>query len=166
MSSENSGLKVFCLITSKQGYLGADLLKKRLEEFGSVEEVAAHYICRDAATLLRQGKSQEEVRQELGYTDAFVPVSEEIIEAALGERRKNSSANAPDANGKYWWQSDDFKVKPGWNQQPFDVEGSTSDTCLRPDLYLDGRCEPCPYFARCKFDRRMINGKIPKGEKI
>lgn len=164
MSNENSGLKVHCIVTGKQGYLGADFLKKKIDTFGSPEEVAKHYICRQAATLLRDGKSQEDIRTELGISnEGFVPVSEEIIETALGERRKkNNDINAPDANGEYWWQKGDFKVSRGWDQKPIDVELTTKDACLRPDIYLDERCEPCPYFSRCKLPTRLINGKVPK----
>lgn len=167
-----AGLKVKCLITGKPGYLGSLILPERIKEYGTLSEVAKYYICRGAGKLLRQGLTQLETRTSLGLTnEGYVPVDDFTIEKALGMVRKKkamgeANPNTPDANGVYWWQRDDFKVKTDWARQPINVEETTKDTCLRPDIYLCDKCEPCPYFLRCVLPIKRINGKIPKSEKI
>jgi hypothetical protein len=167
-----SGLKVKCIITGKPGYLSSAILQEKLKEFGSPEEVAKHYICRGAGKYLRQGLSQQETRVELGLSiDGFIPVDDLVIERALGEtkrRRKSGEVNPndPDANGVYWWQKEDFKVRSDWNRTPINVAESTRDACLRPDIYLDDVCENCPYFSECTLKTKKIKGKVPKIEKI
>lgn len=49
---------------------------------------------------------------------------------------------------------------------PINVEQTTKDTCLRPDIILYGPCEPCNYFERCQLPGKKINGKAPKIEKV
>jgi hypothetical protein len=166
-----SGLKVKCIITGKSGYLSSAILQEKLKEFGSPDEIAKHYICRGAGKYLRQGLTQEETRAELGLPiDGFKPVDDAIIEKALGgTKRKRKSGevnpNDPDANGIYWWQKEDFKVRSDWNRTPINVAESTRDACLRPDIYLDDVCESCPYFAECTLKTKKIKGKVPKIEK-
>lgn len=169
-----SGLRVKCLITGKMGYLGAALLKDKVEEFGSLEEVGKHYICRAAGKFLRQGLSQEDTRINLGLSnDGYVPVSEILIENSLGTTRKKkrngtseTNPNEPDKDGVYWWQRSDFAIKADWNRTPMNIEEATKDACLRPDIYLDDLCESCSYFPRCTLPIKKIKGKIPKIEKV
>lgn len=170
-SNSTSGLKVKCIITGKAGYLGSALLVDKVDEFGSLDEVAKHYICRAAGKLLRQGMSQEETRKNLGLDNTgFIPIDEAIIEKVLDTKRKKGGSpdiNQMDSNGQYWWQKEEFKVKPGWNTKGgFNVEEATKDSCLRPDIYLDAMCEDCNYFTRCQLPIRRINGKVPKIEKV
>jgi len=72
-----------CIVTGKSRPTNSEYLEGKVAAAGTKERFIEHYICRDALTLLKKGKTIEEVRQELSV-DANVSVpSKAMLETAL-----------------------------------------------------------------------------------
>jgi len=66
--------KLKCLVTGKTRNSNIKYLDAKAVRLGvTVDELIKSYVSRDALKLLRQGKSFEQVRQELGTEEGFVP---------------------------------------------------------------------------------------------
>ena len=72
-----------CIITGKTRPTSSQYLEEKAKVAGSKEEFLKHYICRDALTLLKQGKTVSEVRQELNVTDIHIMVGDAFLQRAL-----------------------------------------------------------------------------------
>jgi hypothetical protein len=72
-----------CIVTGKSRPTNSEYLEGKIGTAGTKERFVEHYICRDALTLLRKGKTIEEVRQELSV-DVKVPIpTNAMLETAL-----------------------------------------------------------------------------------
>lgn len=66
--------KLTCLVTGKTRNSNIKYLDAKAVRLGvDVDTIIKSYVSRDALKLLRQGKSVEQVRQELGTAEGFVP---------------------------------------------------------------------------------------------
>jgi hypothetical protein len=72
-----------CIITGRERPTNNEYLEEKAKKIGSKEEFIKHYICRDALTLLKQGKSVNDVRRELGVTDISIAIGSEFLKRAL-----------------------------------------------------------------------------------
>jgi hypothetical protein len=72
-----------CIITGRSRPTNSSYLEERAKTAGSKEEFLKHYICRDALTLLKQGKTVAEVRQELGVEGVTINLGDSFIKRAL-----------------------------------------------------------------------------------
>ena len=54
--------RIKCRITGKWCFISDERIRVSLERFGSWNTLCANYISREAARLLREGKSEEEIR--------------------------------------------------------------------------------------------------------
>lgn len=72
-----------CIITGRTRLTNGAYLDERAKTAGSKEEFLKHYICRDALTLLKQGKSVAEIRQELGVEGVTIMVGENFLKRAI-----------------------------------------------------------------------------------
>lgn len=72
-----------CIITGKARPTNSQYLEEKAKVAGSKEEFLKHYICRDALTLLKAGKTPSEVREELGVEGVTIAVSDSFIQRAL-----------------------------------------------------------------------------------
>lgn len=72
-----------CIITGKERPTNSEYLEERAKKAGSKEEFLKHYICRDALTLLKKGKTVTEVREELGVHGVTIAVGDAFLKRAL-----------------------------------------------------------------------------------
>lgn len=72
-----------CIITGKERPTNSEYLEERAKKAGSKEEFLKHYICRDALTLLKKGRTVAEVREELGVHGVTINVGDAFLKRAL-----------------------------------------------------------------------------------
>jgi hypothetical protein len=145
---------IHCSITGERLAVRRDVLLQRIKAAGSLERLQKTYVSRDARRLLKQGKTIDQIRAELGY------VKEHANNNLIYHEARTSSSMAHvkirDTSEVYaFWRSAEWA--PG-KPVPFtnaDIIKATKDTCLRPNLKLDGRCMDCPYFQLCSLEKRI-----------
>lgn len=72
-----------CIVTGRTRPTNSAYLEEKAKVAGSKEEFIKHYICRDALTLLKQGKTVYEVREDLGVSANVPPPEQALIDRAL-----------------------------------------------------------------------------------
>ena len=72
-----------CIITGKERPTSSEYLEEKAKKTGSKEEFMKHYICRDALTLLKQGKTVLEVRELLCASGITIMISDTFLKRAL-----------------------------------------------------------------------------------
>ena len=72
-----------CIVTGRERPTNNEYLEERAKKAGSKEEFLKHYICRDALTLLKKGKSVAEVREELGASNVTIELGDAFLKRAL-----------------------------------------------------------------------------------
>jgi len=72
-----------CIVTGKERPTNSEYLEEKAKRAGSKEEFLKHYICRDALTLLKQGKSLADVRKELGVIGVTIALGSDFLKRAL-----------------------------------------------------------------------------------
>lgn len=71
-----------CIVTGRSRPTNSQYLEEKAKKAGSKERFIQYYMCREALTLLKAGKSVEEVRQELHVSDSVpLPDTEAIVES-------------------------------------------------------------------------------------
>ena len=152
-----------CFVTGKRVYINEDQLRKKIEKFGSIDNVRKYHACREALNLLIEGLTVSEVRERLEITEQLPDVSDEVVKTAVFKKTgKKFVIRQQTDDGQKWWQHPDFRISKQIMLTPLDVESATKDTCLTPNAYLDDDCERCIYFNRCSLPIRKIRGKIQK----
>ena len=73
-------LKLKCVVTSKESLFSGDYLKKKIEEYGSIETLEKLYVSRDVKTLLRRGYGINEIRNILNVSEDVNLPEKEIID--------------------------------------------------------------------------------------
>lgn len=122
LNGSMGGQRVKCIITGRVTLLNTNILKKKLEEYGTVESVQEHYICREAAKYLRRGIGPVEIRKLLGinvkgwkeydqsFLDTIISKGGKIKKNSNGETISTTIENKPvnrkDSGGRFL-----FKVK-------------------------------------------------------
>jgi len=72
-----------CIVTGKERPTNSEYLEVKAKKAGSKEEFLKHYICRDALTLLKKGKTVAEVRKELGIHGITIELGFDFLKRAL-----------------------------------------------------------------------------------
>jgi len=72
-----------CIVTGKSRPTNSQYLEEKAKKAGSKEEFLAHYICRDALTLLKAGKTIDEVRAELNVNPLWDKPTPQRLEKAM-----------------------------------------------------------------------------------
>lgn len=80
---EKQNLQLTCIITGKTRSTNTAYLEKKANAAGSAELFTGNYVTRDAAKLLRQGLTVQQVRETLGVDSTVPEVSEERAQLAL-----------------------------------------------------------------------------------
>jgi hypothetical protein len=71
-----------CIVTGRSRPTNSQYLEEKAIKAGSKERFIKYYICREALTLLKCGKTLEEIRNELSVDgDVSMPNQEDIVEA-------------------------------------------------------------------------------------
>ena len=80
---EKQNLQLTCIITGKTRSTNTAYLEKKANAAGSADLFTGNYVTRDAAKLLRQGLTVQQVRDTLGVDSDVPEVSEERAKLAL-----------------------------------------------------------------------------------
>ena len=72
-----------CIVTGRSRPTNSQYLEERAKKAGSKERFIQYYICREALTLLKAGKTVEDVRKELRVPDNIPVPSQETIHESL-----------------------------------------------------------------------------------
>lgn len=73
-----------CIITGQSRPSNAEYLEKKASIAGSKENFIKHYICREALTLLKSGKTVDEIRQTFNVQAEYpVPDTQKIKNALI-----------------------------------------------------------------------------------
>tara|TARA_R110000744_G_scaffold10369_4_gene32284 strand:- start:741 stop:1112 length:372 start_codon:yes stop_codon:yes gene_type:complete len=103
-------LKVKCLLSGVESVMSGDRLTKKIEEFGSVEEVETTYVHRRAIRLLKKGYSVENIRKLLKVDDQALPIIDEDkydrIYNLYCKRTMLNHTNIPDLSTLIYEKSD------------------------------------------------------------
>jgi len=78
-----SKTSIKCVVTGKTKAVRPDVYEQRVKKYGSEDDMLQNYISRDAKRLLRDGKSVDDIRKELGVdaTAAGLPDATSIADA-------------------------------------------------------------------------------------
>lgn len=90
-------LKLKCNITGKSSLFSGDYLKKKINEFGDLDNLQKLYISRDVKTLFKRGYGVDEIKNILNLSNDIPTPSEEIIKL-LEEKFKSNSLKMPTFN--------------------------------------------------------------------
>ena len=78
-TNTNTLPKLTCLVTGRSRNSNIKYLDAKAVRLGmDVDTIIKSYVSRDALKLLRKGKTFEQVRQELGTVEGFVPSNSSI----------------------------------------------------------------------------------------
>ena len=168
-------IEAICLLTGIKKrfvYKKAQLLAAKYN-FTTVEIFKENFLSREACTLLKQGFSEDEIKQKFNFVNEK-SLSFDIIkryvksfnyrEKMLRKRKRKIVNDIIDI------QNSNNKIVAEYNPVVLDLKNPehvaylTKDVCLRPDIHLDGdySCNFCPHFELCACTRKHWNKKISK----
>ena len=90
-------LKLKCIVSGKESLFSGDYLKKKINEFGDLDNLQKLYISRDVKTLFKRGYGVDEIKNILNLSNDIPTPSEEIIKL-LEEKFKSNSLKMPTVN--------------------------------------------------------------------
>lgn len=90
-------LKLKCIVSGKESLFSGDYLKKKINEFGDLDNLQKLYISRDVKTLFKRGYGVDEIKNILNLSNDIPTPSEEIIKL-LEEMFKSNSLKMPTFN--------------------------------------------------------------------
>ena len=91
------GLTLNCIVTNRGKYVGGSVLQNKINKFGSEDNIRKFYVSREAAQLLKQGYTVEQVRSELNVTDFNKTVDFEVLyKLKLLKKRKRKPGQTPE----------------------------------------------------------------------
>lgn len=172
-----------CIVTGEEKYIPPSLLKNSLKKFGSYSEVRKHYVCPKAGKMLRQGKTVDEIRDELKCGDKLPKVDPHVL-ARLNLLRKKKGmrarADQEKVNRQQYLNSAEFRNKKrliaeqrekmtfrewveentgGPNRAWLNI-GRCTGTCIRPDIFLSHNnraCDGCPCYEFCLCRNKRLS---------
>jgi len=72
-----------CIVTGKSRPTNAAYLEEKAKAVGSKDRFIDNYICREALTLLKKGKTLSEVRAELDAPSSLPIIAQSVLEEAM-----------------------------------------------------------------------------------
>lgn len=170
-----TAVNINCIVTGKKQYVFGVTLKKRIQHFGSLDELTKHFICRKAKKLLKEGLTVDEVRAKLKVKKELSTVSQESLNLNKIKAKKIKPAEVVKQNVDYI-NSNDFKKKKirenntlnTWGSFKLFVEEMTGGpngcqiskggTCQNPHIWFDNEefCDGCTWFQFCLVSRKRL----------
>jgi polyhydroxyalkanoate synthesis regulator protein len=86
----SSTKKIKCIVTGKQTIYSGDFLQKKIDEYGSVDELSNTYICKEVKSFLKKGYKISDIKDLLNVDDDVPQLSDDAIKAIEENFRKNS----------------------------------------------------------------------------
>lgn len=71
--------KINCVITGKPTVYSGDFLQKKIDEYGSEDNLIKYYICREVKAFLKKGYRCEDIRKVLNVGEDIPHPTEDII---------------------------------------------------------------------------------------
>jgi hypothetical protein len=170
-----------CVVTGKPTFFKPDYFKLVLDrDFGGDEvKMAKGYVCKDVKKLRKAGKTDEQIVAILGKFDPKAPKAKKHpvqVKADTVIKPKKVKANKvattpvaeavtptsgpikPAVRPVYPWSDNPtYFCTVGAARGVVDFAEATKDTCHRPDLYLNARCEGCPLYDCCALDSKWTD---------
>lgn len=177
-----NGKKIKCIVTGRETYFSATLLKGKIKKFGSLEEFEKHYVCRDARKELKAGKNVEQARESLNQ-GKNLPKPQVHALARMKYLRKPSKRKINQEkreriqsyiNSEEYKRFKDRERQEKLNRKitlrefvrefsggPNQCQVPYGGTCLRPDIRVNGGgfCDGCDYYDHCLVARKKLYGK-------
>ncbi len=72
--------KIICNITGKETVYSGDFLQKKIDEYGSEEDLLRLYICREVKSFLKKGYKIEDIRSIMNIDETVTLPDEETLE--------------------------------------------------------------------------------------
>lgn len=162
--------KLNCIVTGIEKCVSPSSLNNKINKFGSIEMVHKFFVCKEAAKLLKQGKSIDQVRTILNSNISKSVDLEVLFKLKLLKKGKKKVFSEDEIKArneqselnekKYYELTQKIqscsKSYIEWaTGGPGGCQLSNGGTCIRPDIYYDnefnkqGRCRPCPYNEHC-----------------
>lgn len=155
-----------CIITGKECFVRPDVLQKRIEKYGSEERLNQLYICREAASLLKEGRAVQEVRKLLG-SDLTAEVPQEALDMIKEAAGKKTALGRVAQVAKAMGNTDEinsngepvmiFKVNRGSLggyrasdiTDPESIRTLTNSACAFPNMRVEKKCKACKFTEHC-----------------
>lgn len=157
-------LKAKCILTGFEKAVRQEVLDKRYEKYGSKERCEKIYICQEASTLLKAGKTVAQVREEL-KSSCTNEVPQEAIDFVFEKAGKKTFAGTQQAykeicvtTSEGTTEQPKFRVNRSAIRpfcaakitDPEDIMKLTENTCWHQQYRRDGKCQKeCPFFEHC-----------------
>jgi hypothetical protein len=170
-----------CLVTGVEKKYSMAQLKRRINKFGSVEELKKHWISREAAAYLRKGYTVDEVRETLKVSKSYKrKVSIKVLKRLKLYRRnlikRRSRDKQKKSAGKVLVMQRSpminiLEYKDGKFTYPERIKDLTGNgVCIRPDLWNAEpakSCDNCHYAQEkygnlCRCPTKLVTGKDSK----
>ena len=82
--------KIICVVTGKPTVYCGDFLQKKINEYGSEEELLKYYICREVKSFLKKGYGIDDIRKVMNVDDDIPFPEQDIINKIEEMYRKQS----------------------------------------------------------------------------
>ena len=147
---------IYCSVTGIRFSVRREILLQRIKLAGSLERLQKTYISRDARRLLKEGKTIEQIREELGYHPETANQHMVLTVARSSSSMARVRTQEGDVVDTFWRQAG-WQVADDWNRRLMsvpEIEATTKDTCMYPPHWLEKDCHNCPVYAHCKLITR------------
>ena len=167
-----------CLITGKKHYVYGPSLAKKIAKFGSLEEFQNHFISSKAKKLLKQGLSQQEVRDKLKVKISLPEVDDKILLRnkikKINKREKKTNANYLNSEEYLQRKREEQSSINKYSSFKSYVELFTGGpngcqvphggTCQFPNIwYSNGEhCDGCKWYEYCLVGKKRLSKNYSK----
>lgn len=165
-----------CLITGKKHYIYGPTLTKKIAKFGSLEEFQKHFISGKAKKLLKEGLTQQQVREKL-KVKGNIPDVEDIVlirnKIKKINKREKKEDNSEYLNSERYLTSkrqemmnmnrySSFKAYVElFTGGPNGCQIQSGGTCQYPNIWFDNdeHCDGCSWYEHCLVKRKRLMKK-------
>lgn len=102
--------KVSCAITGQELILGKSYFEKKVQEYGSAENLKSFYISKKAKQLLMRGYSVAEIRKILEISDSSLPAEDSTEVSGVLNFHKAPDTRRLESNLNFSMQNSDPEV--------------------------------------------------------
>lgn len=144
---------IHCSITGIRYAVRKDVLLQRMKAAGGLERLQKSYISRDCRRLLKEGKTIEQIREELGYHPETANQHIVLTVARTSSSMARVRTQEGDTVDTFWRQAG-WQVPDDWNRRAMsvpEIEETTKTTCMFPPHWLEKQCHLCPVYTHCKL---------------
>ncbi len=146
---------IHCSITGIRFAVRPDVMLERIKKAGGLDRLKKTYVSRDARRLLKEGKTIEQIRAELGYDEEHANnnITLEVANTSSSMANVRRAAAQVDESS-YFWRESGYKI--GIQLAAINYAEATKDACFYPSIILESECNRCPIFEHCTFDRKRL----------